>query len=85
MFMCDIMRKPMASMPRSLAALMCCSVMSASVQCTAMRATLTPRSRARLRSSTVPMPGTSRTAIWAFVVAWTAASMSVSSSTALKP
>jgi len=75
----------MASIPSSLAILMCCSVMSASVQCTAMRTTLTPRSRTRRSSSTVPMPGTSSTAMSAFVVALTAASTSLFSSTLLKP
>ena len=44
-FMWVIIRKPTASMPSSLASLMCCSVMSASVQWVAIRTTCAPLSR----------------------------------------
>ena len=84
-FMWAIMRKPMASMPRPLATLMCCSVMSASVQCTAMRATCTPISLTSRRSSARPMPGSSRHAIFAFVVTSQAFAISSFSGTAQNP
>ena len=40
---------------------MCCSATSASVQCVATRTVRTPQPSAILRSSTVPMPGSSST------------------------
>jgi hypothetical protein len=57
--MCAIMRKPTVSMPSLRAAVMCCSLTSASVQCVATRMVLTPRPCAIFRWSTVPMPGIS--------------------------
>ena len=80
-----IIRKPTASMPSCLAMPMCCSAMSASVQCVAMRATWTPRSAMARRSSTVPMPGISRQAIFAFLAAATAALTSLYSSVPENP
>ena len=52
-------------MPRSRAAAKCWADTSASVQWVAIRATDAPASRACLRSSTVPTPGSSSTAIFA--------------------
>ena len=54
-----IIRKPTVSMSILRAIVMCCSDTSASVQWVATRMVLTPRSRAILRWSTVPMPGSS--------------------------
>lgn len=58
--MWDIIRNPATSMPSSRAAAMCWAEMSASVQWVAMRTERIPRECARLRSLTVPMPGSSR-------------------------
>ena len=65
--MCAIIRKPTASMPSSLVSAMCCAATSASVQCVAIRAMLTPYSFDLYRSSRVPMPGSSSTASFDFV------------------
>ncbi len=54
-----IMRNPETSIPLLRAHSMCCRATSASVQWVATRTLLTPRSRARCRSSMVPMPGSS--------------------------
>ena len=55
------------------------------MQCVAILATDAPASRARRRSSTVPTPGSSSTAIRAAVASATAARISAISSTAEKP
>ena len=80
-----IMRNPTVSMPRSRAAAKCCGETSASVQWVATRTMPAPASRARLRSSTVPMPGTSSTAIVACCASSRAAAMSCISSVREKP
>ena len=46
---------------------MCCFAMSASVECVAMRTDAAPAACAASRSSTVPMPGSSSTVIFARV------------------
>ena len=58
-----IIRKPTVSMPRSRAAWKCCTDTSASVQWVAIRATDAPAWCAARRSSAVPTPGSSSTAI----------------------
>src|SRR6266508_3276835 len=58
-----IIRKPTAVIPCAAAQAMCCSAMSASVQCVATRATLAPSACARRRRASVPMPGSSSAAI----------------------
>ena len=60
-FMCDIMRNPETSMPRSRALAMCCAATSASVQWVATRTDVTPSEWACTRSSMVPIPGTRST------------------------
>ena len=80
-----IIRKPIASIPNDLATLMCCSVMSASVQCTAILATETPISLTSRRSSASPIPGSSRQAILAFCVTAHARAISSFSGTAENP
>ena len=82
---CDSMRKPTVSMPSSRAAPKCWTETSASVQCVAILATDAPASRAWRRSSTVPTPGSSSTAIFAATASSTAALISEISSTAEKP
>ena len=79
------MRKPTVSMPRSRAAAKCWSDTSASVQWVAIRATDAPASRASFRSSTVPSPGSSSTAIFAAAASSAAARTSRISSVAEKP
>ena len=79
------MRNPTVSMPRSRATPKCCGLTSASVQWVATRTISAPASWARRRSSTVPMPGTSSTAIRAWVASSRAAAMSLSSSVWEKP
>ena len=64
---CAIIRKPTVSMPSSRASPKCWMDTSASVQWVAILATDAPASRAPRRSSIVPMPGTSSTAIFAWV------------------
>ena len=73
------------SMPRSRAAAKCWTDTSASVQWVAIRATDAPASRASRRSSTVPTPGSSSTAIRAARASSTAARISEISSTSEKP
>jgi hypothetical protein len=80
-----IMRKPTVSMPRDRASPKCWIETSASVQWVAIRATEAPASRALRRSSIVPMPGTSSTAIIACVASSAAARTRVMSSTLEKP
>ena len=75
-----IMRNPTVSMPSSRATPKCCGLTSASVQWVATRTTSAPASWARRRSSTVPMPGTSSTAIRAFRASSRAAEIRRSSS-----
>jgi len=58
---------------------------SASVQWVAILATEAPASRELRRSSFVPMPGTSSTAILAWVASSTPAAISLISSTREKP
>ena len=72
-------------MPSSRASPKCCGETSASVQCVATRTISAPASNARWRSSAVPMPGTSSTAIFACFASSRAAAISFSSSTAEKP
>ena len=72
-------------MPSSRAAAKCCTDTSASVQWVAIRATDAPASRACFRSSTVPRPGSSSTAIFAARASCTAAATSLMSSVAEKP
>jgi len=79
------MRNPTVSRPRSRAAPKCWYEVSASVQCVATRTTVMPASLARLRSSTVPTPGSSRAAIFARLASSAAAAMSFSSSVPEKP
>jgi hypothetical protein len=79
------MRKPTVSMPRSRAAPKCCGDTSASVQWVATRTIPAPASWDRRRSSTVPMPGTSSTAIVACRASSRAAAISVISSVWEKP
>ena len=80
-----IIRKPTVSMPSDRASPKCWIETSASVQWVAIRATEAPASRALRRSSMVPMPGTSRTAILASVASSAAARTRVMSSTFEKP
>jgi len=80
-----IIRKPAVSMPRSRATAKCCGETSASVQWVATRTMVAPASCARRRSSAVPMPGTSSTAIFAWRASSAAALMSVISSVREKP
>ena len=69
-----IIRKPTVSMPSERASPKCCIDTSASVQCVAIaRDPARPPARASRRSSIVPMPGTSRTAILAWLASSTAA------------
>ena len=82
---CAIIRNPTVSMPRFLAMPKCWMDTSASVQWVAMRATEAPASRARRRSSIVPMPGTSRIAILACAASCAAALISWTSSVSEKP
>ena len=60
-----IIRKPTVSRPRSLARAKCCSEVSASVQCVAIRQMDPPLSWASRMSSLVPTPGSIRNAILA--------------------
>ena len=78
-------RNPTVSMPRPRAAAKCWTETSASVQWVAIRATDAPASRASRRSSTVPTPGSSSTAIRAARASSTAALISEISSTSEKP
>ena len=80
-----IIRKPTVSMPSERARPKCWTDTSASVQCVAIRATDAPASRALRRSSIVPMPGTSRIAIFACVASSAAARIRVISSVREKP
>ena len=72
-------------MPSSRAAPKCWTDTSASVQCVAILATDAPASCARRRSSTVPTPGSSRTAIRAVAASSTAARISAISSVPENP
>jgi hypothetical protein len=72
-------------MPRARAAPKCCTDTSASVQWVAIRAIEAPAACAALRSSTVPTPGSSSTAISARVASSTAARISPISSVAENP
>ena len=83
--MCAIIRKPTTSMPSLRPCSMCCFAMSASVEWVAMRTDAAPASRAASRSSTVPMPGSNSTVIFARVTLSTAASIHSRSVCALKP
>ncbi len=74
-----IIRKPATSMPFSRAHPMCCSATSASVQWVATRTLVTPREWARLRSSTVPMPGIRSVVSLAFLTTEAAAEIHSSS------
>ena len=65
-WVCAIIRKPTVSSPRSRASAKCCSEMSASVQCVAIRQIEPPLSCAIKMSSLVPTPGSIRKAILAF-------------------
>ena len=78
--MCGIIRSPCTSIPSSRDSPMCCTLMSASVQCVAMRTRSAPSSRARSRCRFVPMPGWNVTASFAFLIARRAAAVSSSSS-----
>ena len=80
-----IIRKPTASMPSPRAYSMCCFEMSASVQCVATRTMRAPAWYAALRSCTVPMPGSSRVAIFACVTTSATASIHSRSVCAPKP
>ena len=83
--LCAIIRNPTVSMPRSRASPKCWMDTSASVQWVAILATEAPASRELRRSSLVPMPGTSSTAILAWVASSTPAAIRAISSTREKP
>ncbi len=80
-----IIRKPTVSMPSLRASPMCCSEVSASVQCVATRSVCTPSAWARRRSSTVPMPGSSSADTLACFICGTTAARYSSSVCSGKP
>ena len=80
-----IIKKPTVSSPSDREMLKCCSEMSASVQCVAMRMIATPRSTAARMSSTVPSPGSISAAIRALRADSTAARIRIRSSVREKP
>ncbi len=83
--LCAIIRKPTVSMPRSRARPKCWMDTSASVQWVAILATVAPAWWAPRRSFLVPMPGTSSTAILAWVASSTPATIRAISSTRENP
>ena len=83
--MWDIIKNPTVSKPISRASVKCCSEMSASVQCVAMRTIDTPMSWIALMSSFVPSPGSISAAILAFFAESTAAFIRMRSSTSDLP
>ncbi len=81
----DIIRKPTVSSPSSRASAKCCSEVSASVQCVAIRQISPPLSWAARMSSLVPTPGSIRNAIRACVAVDAAILISSCSGVRLKP